>query len=75
MKKEINRIAGFSMKRAIFSVSIALEIALSGFCSELEQEDERRHGVMPETHFELLENYCLDCHDSFEEEGGVMGAI
>lgn len=36
-----------------------------------EIEDERRHGVMPDKHFGMLEDYCLDCHDAFEEEGGV----
>ena len=29
------------------------------------------HGVMPESHFEVLNNNCLKCHDSVEEEGGV----
>jgi len=33
--------------------------------------DQGIHGVMPERYFGVLENYCLDCHDSFEEEGGV----
>ena len=31
----------------------------------------RVHGVMPESHFEVLNNNCLKCHDSVEEEGGV----
>jgi hypothetical protein len=26
---------------------------------------------MPETHFEVLHNYCLNCHDSIEEKGGM----
>lgn len=27
--------------------------------------------VMPEAHFAIFEKYCLDCHDSLTEEGGV----
>ncbi|MEM7143810.1 MAG: DUF1592 domain-containing protein [Verrucomicrobiota bacterium] len=30
-----------------------------------------RHAVMPEKHFEVLDKYCLDCHDSSTEKGEV----
>jgi len=29
------------------------------------------HGVMPESHFKVLNNNCLKCHDSVEQEGGM----
>lgn len=27
--------------------------------------------LLPERHFEILDNYCLNCHDAVEEEGGI----
>ncbi|MGK0241056.1 MAG: hypothetical protein ACI92G_004548 [Candidatus Pelagisphaera sp.] len=57
-----------------FISRLSLFLILSSWCSPVqssEKADQRIHGVMPERHFEVLENYCLDCHDSFEEEGGV----
>lgn len=56
-------------------IAMALSFAPQGLASDstaMEGEQSHlRHGVMPEAHFELLENYCLDCHDAFEEKGGV----
>ena len=57
-----------------FISRLSLFLILSAWGSTVqssEKADQRIHGVMPERHFEVLENYCLDCHDSFEEEGGV----
>ena len=55
--------------------SLIIAIGALGLCfvSNASQSDREkiRHGVMPEAHFGLLENHCLDCHDAFEEKGGV----
>ena len=32
---------------------------------------EAPEAILPEKHFEFLDAYCLKCHDSVEEEGGV----
>jgi hypothetical protein len=39
--------------------------------SENEDLDLRRHGVVPEKYFEVLNNYCLDCHDEATAKGEV----
>ena len=32
---------------------------------------EAPEAILPEKHFEFLNEYCLKCHDSVEEKGGV----
>jgi len=58
-----------------FACILFLAVSVFGFKPALDasQNDQPqiRHGIMPEAHFELLENHCLDCHDAFEEKGGV----
>lgn len=34
-------------------------------------EEVTLQAILPERHFEILDNYCLSCHDSVEEEGGI----
>ncbi|MGY8719525.1 MAG: DUF1587 domain-containing protein, partial [Verrucomicrobiia bacterium] len=62
MKK--GRPASFLTLGLVTCVASAQPLALS----EIEG---RIHGVMPESHFEVLNNNCLKCHDSVEEEGGM----
>lgn len=38
---------------------------------EKKQSQARPQAVMEEKHFEIFEKYCLDCHDSDSEKGGV----
>ncbi|MEM6279192.1 MAG: c-type cytochrome domain-containing protein, partial [Verrucomicrobiota bacterium] len=43
-------------------------------CSSFAVEEEAAYdleAVMPEKHFMIFDKYCLDCHDSYTEEGSV----
>lgn len=54
---------------------IWLSIIATAACADsppaIPEQDQRIHGLMPERHFEVLNNHCLNCHDSVEEKGGM----
>lgn len=51
---------------------IALVIACGAFCQQgFSSSTEAPTAIMPEAHFDFLNQYCLDCHDAITEEGNV----
>jgi len=60
------------MKQSGLSILITFGLVVSqSWGQSTEMKDGRIHGVMPEKHFGVLDNYCLNCHDSVGEKGGV----
>ena len=53
------------MNKLSFSMGAAL-LWLAGFAAAADLKVE-----LPTKHFALLENYCLDCHDSGTQKGKV----
>ncbi|MEO0414867.1 MAG: DUF1592 domain-containing protein [Verrucomicrobiota bacterium] len=37
----------------------------------IQGQDDAAQAIMPDAHFDILDSYCLDCHDSASEKGGV----
>ncbi|MEM6689377.1 MAG: DUF1587 domain-containing protein, partial [Planctomycetota bacterium] len=40
-------------------------------CSSLAWASQPEHGMVPQKHIQVLREFCFDCHDSVEVEGGV----
>ena len=67
----LNRIAMKKGRPASFLTLGLVTCVASAQPLALSEIEGRIHGVMPESHFEVLNNNCLKCHDSVEEEGGM----
>ncbi len=55
--------------KSIYQIILSLALLAPSYSQD--QENVSREAIMPSSHAEIIETYCLDCHDAFTEEAGI----